>query len=152
MSWAMVVDGIIRSEQDRLPSSAKRLDTGLWEHLGTAWTAELAAQFGYYPVTETDRPTDTADDTYDRTLVLIDAVPTVVWTVRPWTDQEQTGRVAYANEATIRSRAQAARADNSAFLTNATPTVPQVVAQVRSLTRQCNGLIRLMLAEFDGTE
>ena len=39
--------------------------------------------------------------------------------------------------------------DNDAFLDLATVTTAQAVAQVRSLTRQVNGLLRLTLKQFD---
>ncbi len=50
--------------------------------------------------------------------------------------------------ATLTAKAQAALAVNASFLANTSPSNPQVLAQVRQLTRQNNALIRLLLASF----
>jgi hypothetical protein len=55
------------------------------------------------------------------------------------------------NRATVESQAKTALDGNRTYLAIATPTNAQVAAQVRALTRQANGLIRLALAQFDGT-
>lgn len=56
-----------------------------------------------------------------------------------------------ANETTIRTQADQALATNATFLGIASPTNAQVAAQVKALTRQSNGLIRLALRRFDAT-
>jgi hypothetical protein len=58
------------------------------------------------------------------------------------------------NQETITERAEAALADNLAFLDIALQdlTQAQVAVQVRALTRQCNGLIRLVLQRFDSAD
>lgn len=60
--------------------------------------------------------------------------------------------VEHGNESSIRDRATVALADNRAFLAIASPTAAQNAAQVKSLTRQVNGLIRLALHRFDGSD
>lgn len=57
-----------------------------------------------------------------------------------------------ANESTIRQRADAALQANRDFLALASPTNAQTLAQVKALTRQNNGLIRLILNRLDGTD
>lgn len=57
-----------------------------------------------------------------------------------------------ANEATIRDRATTALGTNTTFLGIASPTNAQIAAQVKALTRQNNGLIRLVLRRFDATD
>lgn len=54
-----------------------------------------------------------------------------------------------ANAATIRSRAASALTANAAFLALATPTAAQTAAQIRALTRQVDGLIRLAISALD---
>ena len=53
---------------------------------------------------------------------------------------------AQTNTATIVSKANAALAANATFLGLASPTNPQVLAQVQLLTREVNALIRLFLS------
>lgn len=56
-----------------------------------------------------------------------------------------------ANADTIRNRAQTALTTNATYLALASPTNAQVIAQVRALTMECNGLIRLLLGQLDST-
>lgn len=56
-----------------------------------------------------------------------------------------------ANQQTIQQAARTALTNNQAFLGLASPTNAQAVAQVTALTRQVDGLIRLVLGQFDST-
>lgn len=56
------------------------------------------------------------------------------------------------NEKTLRDSAAQALATNRTFLAITSPTNAQVSAQVKALTRQNNGIIRLLLQQFDGTD
>jgi hypothetical protein len=60
--------------------------------------------------------------------------------------------LAEANEATIRARAELALDSNAAFLDLGAPTNAEALAQIKRLTRECNGLIRLVLRQLDTTE
>ena len=55
-------------------------------------------------------------------------------------------------EKTLRARALTAIDANKTYLALAPPTQAQVVAQVRALTAQMNGLIRIGLAALDTTD
>lgn len=55
------------------------------------------------------------------------------------------------NEAAIRSQANAALATNRAYAAS-TPTAAQTTAQVKALSRQINGIIRLLLNQLDATD
>ena len=55
-------------------------------------------------------------------------------------------------EKTLRARALTAIDANKAYLALSPPSQAQVVAQVRALTTQMNGLIRLVLAALDATD
>jgi hypothetical protein len=54
-----------------------------------------------------------------------------------------------ANLAAILAAAPTALATNTTFLALATPNTAQAVAQVQALTRQVDGIIRIMVTQFD---
>lgn len=56
------------------------------------------------------------------------------------------------NSQAISAAATAALSTNRAFVALASPTNAQVVAQVKALSRQNNGIIRLLLSQLDGTD
>jgi hypothetical protein len=56
-----------------------------------------------------------------------------------------------ATIATIGARANAALAANATYQAIASPTNAQVVAQVALLTKEVNGIIRLMMGLYDTT-
>ena len=56
-----------------------------------------------------------------------------------------------ANADTLRARAQAALTANATFLALGSPTNAQTLAQVQLLTKECNGIIRLLLGVLDST-
>lgn len=56
-----------------------------------------------------------------------------------------------ANAAMLRDQATQAFIDNRAFLAIASPSNAQTLAQVKALTRQMNGVLRLVYSQFDGT-
>jgi hypothetical protein len=147
--YALVVDGKIRSVGG-LPRAARRLDTGEWV-LGFNEYADEATRVacGYVKVVDAVKPADTGTGTFVRSLELVDGVPTVVWSERQFTADELAGKRAQDNGDAIREQAALAVQANKAFLGLASPTNAQVVAQVRSLTRQSNGLVRLTLGLLD---
>lgn len=56
------------------------------------------------------------------------------------------------NNTTLRQQAQNALQNNRDFLALSAPTNAQVLAQVKALTRQNNGIIRLVLHDLTGTD
>ena len=87
MTYAYVTNSTVQAT-GRLPSAARRLDTGQWV-LGLAdATVELQQACGWYEVADTARPADTPIATYDRDVVLVAGTPTVVWTERAKTPAE----------------------------------------------------------------
>jgi hypothetical protein len=62
---------------------------------------------------------------------------------------EATARTASANQVTIEQRAQTALAANETFLAIASPSNAQNAAQIKLLTRECQGLIRLAIKALD---
>jgi hypothetical protein len=58
---------------------------------------------------------------------------------------------ANGNVASLVAKGQNALTSNATFLALGSPTNAQTLAQVQSLTRQMNALIRLTLGQFDTT-
>jgi hypothetical protein len=120
----------------------------LWSEYIT--DAELAA-CGWFKVAVVARPADTPTQTSDRSVVVVAGAPTERWTVRPKTQAELDSDRDEANDATIRQQANNALDNNRTYLALGAPTNAQVVAQVRGLTQQLNGVVRLVLGKLDGT-
>jgi hypothetical protein len=75
-------------ELGSLPPSARRLDDGAWV-LGLPDASDvLKAACGFLPITDVVRPSDTATETFDRTVQLVSGAPLVMWTKRAKTDAE----------------------------------------------------------------
>ena len=75
----------------------------------------------------------------DGTLIPIDTVP----------DETPQGN---ANRETIKAQARQALDVNRTFLALASPSQAQSLAQIRALSRQMNGTLRLLLGKLDGTD
>jgi hypothetical protein len=56
------------------------------------------------------------------------------------------------NEETLRNQAVQAMKGNRDFVALAAPTNPQTLAQVKALSRQMNGVLRMLLGELDDTD
>lgn len=67
-------------------------------------------------------------------------------------DARAAARTRQVNGGTLRDRARTALDANRAFLALASPTNAQTLAQVRALTRQAQGLIRLDLDDLNSTD
>jgi hypothetical protein len=57
--------------------------------------------------------------------------------------------IADQNAATLRTRALTALSANATYQAIASPTNAQVAAQVTLMTKECNGIIRLLLGQLD---
>lgn len=68
------------------------------------------------------------------------------------TQARQTETTRLANRTTIEQAALAAIATNKTYIGRATPTAAQQTAQIRALSQQQNGIIRLLLAQLDATD
>ena len=71
-----------------MPRSGRRLDNGAWV-LGLRDADEATRQAcGWFELVETPRPTPEEGNTVDKTIELVDGIPTVTWTERAKTDAE----------------------------------------------------------------
>jgi hypothetical protein len=78
---------------------------------------------------------------------------------RPFTSAENTradavaaAAAAGANRVTIESQVAAAITANKAYVALASPTNAQTTAQVKALSRQLNGVMRLLTGQLDATD
>lgn len=116
-----------------------------------AVVTKYLADYGWVVVNETARPADTATTYHQQSYALVGGVPTTVWTPTPKTAEQQAADTAATNGATIRTQAATALDTNATYLAIAAPTNAQIAAQVKALTRQSNGLIRLTIGQLDST-
>ena len=108
MTYAQVTDNTITTVAGRLPNAARRLDSRAWVLGFPTAPVELQEACGWFPVVDVARPADTPTTTFDRTVELVDGVPTVVWTQRAWTVDELAARTAAAESTVRRTDLQAA--------------------------------------------
>lgn len=71
-----------------------------------------------------------------------------------WTSERVVWKAgsAEANRLSILDAARQALVTNRTYIAIASPTAAQTAAQVKALSRQNNGIIRLMLNALDGTD
>lgn len=129
----------------RMPDTARRLDSHQWVLGLRSAPPELQQACGWYVITSTPQPNDTDTHTHDRSIELVDGVPTVTWTARAKTADELAAVAQVANAGSLEAKARAALTGNGTYLALAAPTNAQTVAQVKALTRQMTALIRLSL-------
>lgn len=67
-------------------------------------------------------------------------------------ESSRTPTVAGDNADLLRARARLALAVNADYLALPAPTAADAITQVGRLTRECSGLIRLLLGLFDSTD
>lgn len=97
-------------------------------------TASLIEERGWVEIVDTVRPVDTVAVTYDRTLELIEGVPTVVWVQRPKNSIEIAADVAQAK--VVKLQASIATLRNWAVTARgATVTSTNAVAALGTVVR-----------------
>lgn len=84
-----------------------------------------------------------------RTTTVVTKDADGVETARQVTYEVSTEQV---NDETIRSQALSALVANKTFVGLASPSTAQNAAQIKALTRQVNGIIRLVLGALDAAD
>jgi hypothetical protein len=136
--FAYVNDGSVHQTRNHLRFAAQRLDTGQWVmNLELADTATCEA-CGWFAVTDTPRPADTATHTTERSVELVAGVPTVVWTPRAFTADELAGFARQANVVTLTDPLVLAAkiAEIKTFLTDPDVVTAENQPNVTALTAQ----------------
>ncbi len=149
--YALIVNNTATTVQGTLPDAARRQDTQDWVLGLPNATVALQQACGWFAVTDVARPADTATKTTDRSIQNIGGTWTVVWTQRDQTADELASTTANTNRATITTAAGNALSANQTYLAIASPSAAQVAAQVRALTQQMDGAIRLLINRLDAT-
>jgi hypothetical protein len=161
MSYALVINGNIRSE-GRLPDSAKLVLPGdttaatgaTRSGLRTYGTVAEREACGWFEVVDVVPPADTPTQTSTRSLTMVNGKPTVTWTIRPKTVEEQAADTAAANRSSIDLFLSDAKATcdtitgRAAFsLTQA--DLRQCQQDTKDLARIAKRLIRKELGQLD---
>ncbi|HET7741056.1 MAG TPA: hypothetical protein VFL67_10445 [Mycobacterium sp.] len=147
MIYGHVVNGTIDSIGQ---PPALAFDGARWWDLRDLSPSVLATN-GWYPVLLAQRPVDDATTTYDPVHAFSVDQITQSWVARPKTAAEIAADTALTNRATIEAQAATALSTNATFLAIASPTAAQVATQTKALTRQSNGVIRLLLNRLEAT-
>ena len=158
MSYARVIDGAIVSTEQP-PDLLEPTDVtarGQWwdlryhDYTLLTWEAEIVGPHGWLPVVTVTRPPDTATDTHDYSVQLIDNVPTEVWTQRPWTQAELDAQEAATNTAEIVAESDES-VDKLVAVINALNAITDMTnaainanpaAVIKTLTRECKTIAR----------
>lgn len=151
MTYAFLVDGVIRAETATLPT-AGRLDTdedGWIIDLEDA-PVEVQQAAGWYLVVMSPRPPDTATTRQQRSLILVAGIPTEQWTEQTKTQDEIDADVETGNAATLTADAvqniEALLAsvvvlNGITAMTNATIN-GNPAAVIKDLVRECKTIAR----------
>jgi hypothetical protein len=130
------------------------------------WETEIIGPHGWQTVVTTTRPPDTASDTFDYSIELVDGVPTEVWTQRPWTQPELD-----ATEAQVNTTQMVAESDeavdklvlvvenlnlitdmtNSAINANPAAIIKDVARELKTVARQANREARMTSGRTEDT-
>jgi hypothetical protein len=108
---------------------------------------------------DTSKPAANRAEEWDNTGYTRWTVAGAVEEQRPLTADEyayfaagESMRAAAGNDLTLRDAARTALAANRVYVGTASPTAAQTTTQVKALSRQMNGLIRLALGQLDGID
>lgn len=112
---------------------------------------ELQQATGWYAITTTRRPPDTDTTTYDRSVAIVNGVPTETWTARPWTPDGLAAHLAAINRAVIDEAITDAVTELDE-IPDGTLTTAELSDIVRTVAATLKRTIRLVRGDFDGTD
>ena len=147
MSYARIIDDHIIDVQENLPESEALLtDPGLWVTGLRHQPVALQRATGWYQIVSGERTDDDDMYTANRSIELVDGVPTEVWYRRMWTQRELNERQLVKEVApNIDTMLEAV-----AGLEDVT-SVQELAAVVSVLANQVIRLARIQAGEFKTT-
>lgn len=150
MTFARIANGAIAETTGRLPASARRVDTGEWVLGFPDADTKVQEACGWFDVDDVAGPVVDATTVADRSVELVEGVPTVVWTERPKTQAELDGEAQQVNGATLRTRADEALAGlRTVAGSSGTLNGLQLSNGLRVCARVLIVLVRLQLSKLD---
>jgi hypothetical protein len=175
MSYARVLDDTIISsgpppellEPDDVTAENRWWDLRHHHHDLATWESEIIGPHGWLPIVHADRPPDTATDTSDYSLELVDGAPTEVWTVRPWTPEELASREAAANTtqmvalsdpavdkliAVVEALNTITAMTNATINANPAAVIKDLARECKTIARQLNHETRLTSGRTESTD
>lgn len=152
MAYALVIEDVITT-LGSLPNSARRLDTQEWVlGLPTA-DVELQQATGWFEVVEAEAPKNTDTLVYEQSFVLVDGIPTRVWTERPKTPEELTQEQEAANVTVIITDLNADMAAMQVILDDTDENINVNPAQrIKQMAQMLRHLGRLTTNDLSGVD
>jgi hypothetical protein len=174
MSYARVLDDAIASttpppdllEPDDPTAEGRWWDLRQHGYDLATWESEIVGPHGWLPIVTTPRPLDTATDTFDYSVELVDGVPTETWTQRPMTQAELDAREAATNTTQMVSESDEAvdklvlvvenlnlitDMTNAEINQNPAAIIKDVARELKTVARQANREARMTSGRTEDT-
>jgi len=146
--YAHVTNGLVDSVGN--PPQLVEQD-GRWWDLRDRNLVTLAL-VGWFPVTETAKPADTATTTWEPVFTPGDGDVDQSWSEVPKTPEQLQAELEQTNRQTIeQALGDFSGLDSILALDNGTATTNQLAQAVKVLARSNRRIIRLLIRRFDGT-
>ena len=137
----------------RLPTAARRLDTGEWVLGLSDAPSALQEACGFVTITPATRPADTATHTSERSVVRTGDTVAEVWTVVPKSAESLAAEQSARNRATIEGRAATIVSQmNAITATTGALTAAQLSNAVRQIAAATRALTRLAVGLLDAAD
>lgn len=152
--YAFIQNNVIQSVSGLLPLSARRLDTGEWVLGLSDAPAEMQQACGYYEVVETAEPAPSnASMVVESTVDLVNGVPTMVWSERAMTIEEQQAATEASNRSAIETNLIADLAAMQAIIDDTNANInTNPASRIKSQARVLRRLVKMTLNDYSTSE